>query len=234
MRSRPLVALTATFVLALSASACGGEDESAGPAPVVPTQPATAAPEVATPEATPDVPDPSTSTSGAGRAPGSDEPSEANGLSGGQAPPSRGTDADPIPEVAAKNADLTNFMTALGASGLDTSLEASGPFTVFAPNNDGFAKLGTQLDALLAPAAKAQLVNILSFHIVKGDVRVKSLKDGDLLTTLQGTRLRVTRSGSDISIGNSLSQARLVSTDIDAGNGVIHAIDTVLTPKPPS
>lgn len=234
MRSRPVAAFAAAFALVFSVAACGGEEEGAGQPPVPPSQPTAAGAgpgsptdATTTPTSTPE-PDSPASTPAAEEKGEGDEP---DAPATGNRPPTRGADADPIPDAAAKNADLTNFTTALGAADLESTLAQDGPFTVFAPNNDGFAKLGTRLDALLQPASKAELANILSFHVVKGDVRMKDLKSGTLLTTLQGTRLRVEREGSEITIGNALGRARVVSADIDAGNGVIHAIDAVLTPK---
>ncbi len=217
MRSRPLAAASVALALALFTASCGGDDE-----PVVtptsgditpPSSPVTAA---TTPEASP-----------------ADTPEATSSANGGDKsePPTRTPSDDLLPAVAAKNSDLTNFTTALGAASLAGTLGQTGPYTVFAPNNDAFAKLGTRLDTLLQPASKADLVNILSFHVVSGDVRLKDLKDGDLLNTLQGTRLRVDKKGDEITIGNSLGSSKIVSSDVEAGNGVIHVIDTVLTPK---
>lgn len=222
MRSRPLAAVLAASVLAFSTAACGGDDEpvAAGPTTV--------------PEASPDSPytTPEASTDDAPAS--SDDKTSADDTPQTQAEkdaPKGKANGDLLPVVAAANPDLTNFTTALGAAGLTATLGQNGPYTVFAPNNDGFAKLGTRLDTLLQPASKAELVNILSFHVVSGDYRLKDLKDGTLLTSLQGTRLRVSKKGDTITIGNKLGDARIVSTNVDAGNGVIHVIDTVLAPK---
>lgn len=213
MRSRPLAVASAIIALSTFASACGEDspEETIGstpaPAAVAPTTDPAAATTATSPEAT-------------NPAPGSTTPPE-------------GADKvdSPITEVAAKNPDLTNLTTALGATGLGATLSTRGPYTVFAPNNDAFAKLGTQLDTLLQPAAKDDLTKILEFHVVKGRIEAKELKDGDLLTTLQGTRLRVSKSGNDIEIGNGLGKAKVVAADQTAGNGVAHVIDSVLTPK---
>ena len=219
MRSRPLAAASAAFALALFTASCGGDGEDPIVAPsqagqVTPTSPFEA---TATPESTPEAP-------GGGK--GGDKTDTPR-----KGPDQSKETADLLPAVAADNSDLTNFSTALGAASLTSTLGQNGPYTVFAPNNDGFAKLGTRLDSLLQPASKAELVNILSFHVVSGEVRLKDLEDGTLLTTLQGTRLRVGKKGDTITLGNSLGEARLVSSNLDAGNGVIHVIDTVLSPK---
>lgn len=212
MRSRPLAVASAIIALSTFASACGEDspEETIGSTPTV--------------AATSPTTDPATQTSATA------EPTSP--AADGSAPAGGGEQVESsITEIAAKNPDLTNLTTALGASGLGATLSEPGPFTVFAPNNDAFAKLGTQLDTLLQPAAKDDLTNILKFHVVSGRVRAKDLKDGDLLTTLQGTRLRVTKSGDEIKIGNGLGQATVVAANQKAGNGVVHVIDTVLTPK---
>lgn len=224
MRSRS-VAAVATISLSLFAASCGGDDpETAAPVPT------TSGGVTLPPEATStdkDSSDDSKSTSGG---PATDQSGQSD-VPGEVEKNGEDTAGDAIPAAAAKNADLTNLTTALGAADLATTLTQKGPYTVFAPNNDGFAKLGTRLDSLLQPAAKSELANILKFHVVSGELKMKDLKDGDLLTTLQGTRLRVDKKGGELSIGNSQGQARIVSTDLTASNGVIHVIDTVLTPK---
>jgi uncharacterized surface protein with fasciclin (FAS1) repeats len=118
----------------------------------------------------------------------------------------------------------------LNAAGM-TSVLTSGRYTVFAPNNDAFTKLGTQLDTLLQPANKAQLQNILKFHLVKGKIRSGRLTDGRLLTTVQGSRVRVSTRGNQLLIGNSLSKATILTPDAKAKNGMIHTIDAVMRPK---
>lgn len=207
MRARP-AALAALATTALLAAGCGGDDEPA-----------------ATPTPT---------AAAATTAPGAPTDSQS-GASGSGAPatsPDGGPSAkDSISEQISKNPDLRTLSTLLNAAGLTSALD-TGRYTVFAPSNDAFTKLGTQLDTLLQPGAKAQLRTLLQFHVVKGKIRAKRLTDGRLLTTLQGTRIRVTASGNSLLIGNSLGKATILAPDAKASNGVIHTIDTVLRPKP--
>lgn len=227
MRSRPFVAAAAALSLALSAAACGGDEpEGAGAPPTSNPVPSSPIAPMTTPASSPD-----DATEDASGDKGSSSDDRGSSKGGEDGPPEAKPSSELLPAVATQNSDLTNFTTALTAAGLTATLGQPGPYTVFAPNNDGFAKLGTRLDALLQPAAKAELVNILSYHVVSGEHKLQDLKDGELLTTLQGTRLRVQKKRGEITIGNSVGEARLVSSNIDAGNGVIHAIDSVLTPK---
>ncbi len=212
MRTPSFALVSATFAVALFAAGCGDDE------------PGTAEP--GTPQAS-TAPVPETTPSPAPSTPGGspDDP--------GSEPPQGSTKAsdDTITESIENSADLTSLKTAVGAAGLGSTLEQPGPYTVFAPNNDAFAKLGSRLDTLLQPAAKSDLANILKFHVVSGELKVKDLKDDELLTTLQGDRLRVSKKGNTVTIGNSLGKTTIVAADTDASNGVIHLVDTVLTPK---
>lgn len=212
MRHRPLI--TASLLLMLLAgpltlAACGGDDD---PQVAVEASTATSAP------APSDASDPSGE-------PGKDTPA----LTG---PPPQQADGKTLPSAIAVNEELKTFNTALIATGaLPTLLDRAGPYTVFAPSDDAFTKLGSDLDTLLQPASRARLNSLLRFHIVAGTFGSKELKNGDLLTTLQGTRLRVKVDGDQISVGNSLGSTAIVSSDVPATNGTIHVVDTVLEPK---
>ena len=128
--------------------------------------------------------------------------------------------------------DAGTFKTltaALEAADLVGALQGKGPFTVFAPSDEAFAKLprGT-VENLLKPENKATLAAILTYHVVAGDVPAKQVLTGKSLTTLNGQRIDVTveaRTGVA-----RVDQAAIVSTDIRATNGIIHVIDTVLMP----
>jgi uncharacterized surface protein with fasciclin (FAS1) repeats len=208
MRSRHLAVASATVALSVFAVACGSDkDEAQAPGSNGGTS--------SSQTSTPSTPDPI--------APDKTTPKDTR--------PGKSTKDGTLAEAASSNDDLTNFSTAIGAANLTATLGQPGPYTIFAPNNDGFAKLGTKLDTLLQPASQAELANILKFHVVSGRLNSKELKDGKLLTTLQGTRLRVTKKNGQLSIGNSEGTANIVSSDLDSSNGVIHVIDTVLTPK---
>jgi uncharacterized surface protein with fasciclin (FAS1) repeats len=230
MRSRHLAVLPAAVVLVFFAAGCGKKATPA--ATPVPTA-------VASAPTSPNAPNDGSSnsnpsgTSSGGSSSGSS--SSGGSSSGGsttppEAPNKKAKPGETIPIIAARDDDLTNLTTAVGAANLTKLLSQPGQYTFFAPNNDGFAKLGTQLDTLLQPSSQAQLATILKFHIVKGRYSTKQLHNGELLLTLQGTRMRVYKKGDQISIGNKNGKAQIVDSDIDASNGVIHVVDTVLQP----
>lgn len=216
MNARPIALVSVTLALAGVAAGCGGDDEQNGTATTT------------TPPAASDTA-PSTTNSG------SPDDAEAPDLvpgENGEPPQGATTPSDrTIAETIEAGSDTSSLKTALTAAGLTEALEQPGPYTIFAPNNDAFAKLGSQLDTLLQPTAKSSLANILKFHVVPGELTVKDLKDDELLTTLQGTRLRVSKKGNTVTLGNSLGKAVIVTQDTDASNGVVHLVDTVLKPK---
>lgn len=118
---------------------------------------------------------------------------------------------------------------ALEAAGLVDALKGSGPFTVFAPTDEAFAKLpaGT-VDSLLKPENKEKLKAILLYHVVPGKVPAsKVLKlNGRSVKTLQGGAIKVRTKH-----GVKVNDAKVITTDVNASNGVIHVIDTVLIPS---
>ncbi|QDU65618.1 fasciclin domain-containing protein [Engelhardtia mirabilis] len=116
---------------------------------------------------------------------------------------------------------------ALTAGGLVEALRAEGPFTVFAPTDAAFAKLDpATLSALLEPANRDQLVAILQYHVVPGRISARDAVGAGVATTLGGKDLRVRIADGQVLAGNG----RVVVTDIEAANGVIHVVDTVLIP----
>jgi uncharacterized surface protein with fasciclin (FAS1) repeats len=129
-----------------------------------------------------------------------------------------------IVDVAAANKDFSTLVTALKAADLIDTLNGSGPFTVFAPTNEAFAKLpkGT-LDNLLKD--KKQLAAVLTYHVLPGKVMSQDIKNGPA-TTVQGESVELNKSANGVMVNN----AKVVKADIDASNGVIHVIDTVLLP----
>ncbi len=133
-----------------------------------------------------------------------------------------------IVAVASGNDDFSTLVAAVSAAGLVETLQGDGPFTVFAPTNEAFAKLpaGT-VESLLEPENKDSLVSILTYHVVAGNYPASSLvgKRGSL-TSVQGGDLHV--NGTD---GVTVENATVVIPDVSASNGVIHAIDTVMMPK---
>lgn len=135
--------------------------------------------------------------------------------------------ADTIVGIAAGNKDFSTLVTAVKAAGLAEVLSGKGPFTVFAPTNAAFAKIPKdKLDAILKD--KKLLTAILTYHVVPGKVMaadVAKLKDGTKVKTVQGASLKVGLKG-----GVKVDNANVVKTDIEASNGVIHVIDTVIVP----
>ena len=129
--------------------------------------------------------------------------------------------------------NLTTLVAAVKAADLVSVLQSAGPFTVLGPNNDAFAKLpaGT-VETLIKPENKAQLQNILKYHVISGKYLAKDLTDGLSLTTVQGDTLTVVRTGNDLSFrdtGGNL--AKVQTADVLQSNGVAFVIDSVLTPK---
>ena len=134
-----------------------------------------------------------------------------------------------IVDNAVKAKNVTTVVAAVKAAGLVDTLKSAGPFTVFAPTNDAFAKLpaGT-VDTLLKPENKTTLTNILTYHVVMGRYTSKDLKNGMMLTTVNGQKLMITISNGKVWINGS---AMVETADVISKNGVTHVIDTVLMPK---
>jgi len=129
-----------------------------------------------------------------------------------------------IVETARDAGSFTTLLAAVDAAGLSDTLADGGPFTVFAPTDEAFSKLpaGT-VESLLADPAK--LSDILTYHVVPGRVTAAEVSQLQFATTVQGQDLAITSNG-----GVSVGGANVVAADIEAGNGVIHVIDTVLVP----
>lgn len=136
-------------------------------------------------------------------------------------------DGKDIVDIAAGNADFSTLVAAVQAAGLVDTLKGDGPFTVFAPTNAAFAALpaGT-VDTLLKPENKDQLTAILTYHVVPGKVMSGDLSNGMTATTVQGSDLTIMTEG-----GVSVNGANVTAADIEASNGVIHVIDTVIIPE---
>ena len=119
-------------------------------------------------------------------------------------------------------------MTAVKAAGLVDTLKGPGPFTVFAPTEEAFAKLpGETVQNLLKPENKQQLVAILTYHVVPGKVMSKDIFGKKTMAkTLEGTQVSI-----DATDGVRVNNAKVVKADIEASNGVIHVIDTVIIPE---
>ena len=133
-----------------------------------------------------------------------------------------------IVEIAAGAEDFSTLVAAVKAAGLVDVLSSKGPFTVFAPTNEAFAKLpeGT-VESLLKPENKEKLIAVLKYHVVPGKVMAKDVVKVDSAKTAQGSNVTVTVEGKTVKVDN----ATVVKTDIEASNGVIHVIDTVIIPE---
>ncbi len=132
-----------------------------------------------------------------------------------------------IVETAVAAGSFKTLTAALTAAGLVDTLKGAGPFTVFAPTDDAFAKLpaGT-VESLLKPENKAQLTAILTYHVVPGKVMSKDIAGKKLEpATVQGGKLKI-----DATMGVKINDATVTKADIAASNGVIHVIDKVLMP----
>ena len=132
--------------------------------------------------------------------------------------------AKDIVDTAVAAGNFKTLVTAVKAAGLVETLKSKGPFTVFAPTDEAFAKIPkAKLDALLKD--KAKLTAVLTYHVVPGIVMAKDVKAGKV-KTVQGSKLTVRTKG-----GVMVDKAKVIKTDIVADNGVIHVIDTVIMPK---
>ena len=130
-----------------------------------------------------------------------------------------------IVDTASSADDFTTLVTAVKAAGLVDTLKGEGPFTVFAPTDEAFAKIPKDtLDSLLAD--KEALTQVLTYHVVPGKVMAADVTGLTGAQTVQGDNLKI-----DTSSGVKVDGANVVATDIEASNGVIHVIDTVLMPE---
>ena len=131
-----------------------------------------------------------------------------------------------IVDTAVSAGSFKTLVAAVEAAGLVDTLKGPGPFTVFAPTDEAFAALpaGT-VENLLKPENKDQLVAILTYHVVGGKVMSGDLKDGMAAATVQGKDITI-----DLDNGPMVNDAKIVTADVAADNGVIHVIDKVIMP----
>ena len=129
--------------------------------------------------------------------------------------------------VASSAGTFTTLVAAVKAAGLVETLQGAGPFTVFAPTDEAFAKLpaGT-VESLLKPENKQKLASILTYHVISGKVMASDVKTMQA-ATVNGQKLAIEANGSGVTVNG----AKVLKTDIPATNGVIHVIDTVVLPK---
>ena len=129
-----------------------------------------------------------------------------------------------IVDTAAEAGTFTTLLAAAEAAGLVDTLKGDGPFTVFAPTDEAFAALpeGTVEGLLADPEA---LAAILTYHVVPGEVMSTDLSNGMTATTVNGADITIMTEG-----GVMVNEANVIAADVDASNGVIHVIDSVILP----
>jgi uncharacterized surface protein with fasciclin (FAS1) repeats len=133
-----------------------------------------------------------------------------------------------IVDTAVAAGSFKTLAAALGAAGLVDTLKGNGPFTVFAPTDEAFAKLpqGT-VESLLKPENKDKLVSILTYHVVPGKVGSAEVVKLDSAKTANGKELKISTKDGKVMVDS----AHVVKTDIEASNGIIHVIDSVILPE---
>ncbi|MBX7170714.1 MAG: fasciclin domain-containing protein [Pyrinomonadaceae bacterium] len=138
------------------------------------------------------------------------------------------TETKDIVDTAVSAGMFNTLVAAVKAAGLVDTLKGNGPFTVFAPTDEAFAKLpGGTIENLLKPENKELLTKILTYHVVAGKVTAADVVKLKSAKTVQGQTVKVKAKGGKVMIDKS----NVVKTDIMTSNGVIHVIDTVLMPK---
>jgi uncharacterized surface protein with fasciclin (FAS1) repeats len=131
-----------------------------------------------------------------------------------------------IVDTALSAGNFSTLAAALGAAGLIETLKSEGPFTVFAPTDDAFAKIPPQaLSELLQPENKEKLTAILTYHVVPGRVTSHEVANLNSATTLQGQTVKISKQD-----GVKINDAKVIAPDVEATNGMIHVIDSVLMP----
>ncbi|TDX00229.1 fasciclin domain-containing protein [Dinghuibacter silviterrae] len=145
-----------------------------------------------------------------------------------------------IVDNAVNSKDHTTLVSLVKAAGLVSTLKGPGPFTVFAPTNEAFAKLPSDVvDDLMKPENKAQLTKVLTYHVVPGRIGSKALvrmirRAGGKATlkTVQGDNLYASAEGGMITLWDESGNKSMITiADVEQSNGVIHVVDTVLMPK---
>ena len=140
---------------------------------------------------------------------------------------SESSDSGTIVDVAVGNDDFSTLVSAVQAADLQDTLSAEGPYTVFAPSNAAFEALPDGvLDKLLEPENKDTLKEILTYHVVSGEVTSDMIEPGDV-ETVEGSTVTITTDGGEVMV----NEAKVETADVDASNGVIHSIDAVLLPE---
>jgi uncharacterized surface protein with fasciclin (FAS1) repeats len=134
-----------------------------------------------------------------------------------------------IVQTAQQAEGFNTLVEALQAAGLVEALEGEGPFTVFAPTDSAFAALGSTLDQLLEEGNRDQLRSVLQYHVVSGKAMASDVVGMESATTLAGPSVGIQVNDGTVKL-QGRNEATVVQADIEASNGVIHVIDTVLLP----
>ena len=224
-----IAAATLVSLPALAQSTPGSISPSAptGATPGSVTEPATpsanpvpAAP-ASVPSGAPTTTDPATSTP-ATTDPATSAPATTAPATTGQTETGAGT----IVDVATSNGSFKTLVAALKAADLTSVLEGEGPYTVFAPTDKAFAALpkGT-VETLLKPENKEKLKKVLTYHVLPGKVESATIKGGRI-ATVEGSSVNLAVRGKNVTVNN----AKVTTPDVEASNGVIHAIDRVILP----
>ena len=159
---------------------------------------------------------------------GDDESTGGAAATTEQQPPSTQQNPQDIVALAQETPDLSTLVTAVSSAELVETLQGDGPFTVFAPTNAAFEKLGDdQVQSLLEPENRDQLTEILTYHVVPEKLTAADLSDGQELETVAGETLTVKVDDGTVMVGD----ATVAQADVEASNGVVHVIDGVLTPQ---
>ncbi|MXO49328.1 fasciclin domain-containing protein [Erythrobacter vulgaris] len=150
-------------------------------------------------------------------------------------------EAGTIVEVAQDNPDFSTLVSAVTTAELGETLSGEGPYTVFAPTNAAFEAVDqARLEQLMSEEGREDLTNILTYHVVEGETMAQALteaiegagEEGYELTTVNGATLTATMEGGNVVLTDAAGNtATVTATDVDASNGVIHVIDTVLMPS---
>ncbi len=148
-------------------------------------------------------------------------------LTGGQASVVDDVSAKDIVKIASGSADHSTLVAAIKQADLVNSLSNAGPFTVFAPTNAAFEKVGKEtLDNLMKAENKAKLEDILQYHVYVGTLRTEMMSDGQTLNQVNGDNVMITVKDGKVVVNNAAN----IVTSIPATNGIIHVIDAVLLP----
>lgn len=200
--SRRLIALLSVLLLALAA--CGGDDTEEATTDAATTEPAAEATEMETEMAT---------------------EMETEMATEMETEMGEATEGQTIVDIATSNEDFSTLAELVTTAGLAETLSGEGPFTVFAPTNAAFEAVDSATLEELQNDTE-QLTTVLQNHVVEGEVTSDMLEDGMTVTTLAGNEVEVSIDGDTVMIGD----ATVAMADVQASNGVIHAIDAVLLP----